>query len=96
MSKACAIGFDIGGTNIRAARISQSGDILEWLAQPTEGQPELVVEQIAGLVRLLNDGSVKAIGIGLPGRVNVQNNHMLSGGYVDLTGVPLASALASH
>ena len=94
MSKACAIGFDIGGTNIRAARISQSGKILEWLAQPTESEPGLVVKQIAGLVRLLNDGSVKAIGIGLPGRVDVQKNHILSGGYVDLTGVPLAPALA--
>ena len=94
MPKACAIGFDIGGTNIRAARISENGEVLAWKSQPTESVPGLVVKQIAGLVRLLSDGNVRAIGIGLPGRVDVQKNHILSGGYVDLTGVPLASALA--
>jgi glucokinase len=95
MKEVTAIGFDVGGTNIRAALISKRGEILAWKVQQTESQPELVVEQITKLVRSLNDGNVKAIGIGLPGRIDVQNNLILSGGYVDLTGVPLATTLRS-
>lgn len=95
MKEATAIGFDVGGTNIRAALISKHGEILAWKVQQTDNQPELVVEQITKLVRSLNDGNVKAVGIGLPGRIDVQNNLILSGGYVDLTGVPLATTLRS-
>jgi glucokinase len=95
MKGATAIGFDVGGTNIRAALVSERGEILAWKVQQTENQPEFVVEQITKLVRSLNDGNVKAIGIGLPGRIDVQNDLILSGGYVDLTGVPLATTLRS-
>ncbi len=93
MTQATAIGFDVGGTNIRAALVSERGEILSWKVQQTESQPGLVVEQITKLVNSLNDGNVKAIGIGLPGRIDVQNNLILSGGYVDLAGVPLALTL---
>ena len=93
MAETTAIGIDIGGTNIRAARISKSGEILEWKAEQTESEPGIVVAQIANLLRLLDDGSAKAIGIGLPGRVDVKQARILSGGYVDLTGVPLAATL---
>ena len=93
MSKATAIGVDVGGTNIRAARISNEGSVLEWKAHPTASQPELVIAQINELFRSLDDGSVKAIGIGVPGRVDAAQGHVLSGGYVDLTGAPLAAAL---
>ncbi len=93
MSEATAIGVDVGGTNIRAARISNEGSVLEWKAHPTASQPELVIAQINELFRSLDDGSVKAIGIGVPGRVDAGQGHVLSGGYVDLTGAPLAIAL---
>ena len=93
MAETTAIGIDIGGTNIRAARISKSGGILEWTALATASGPNTVVAQIGELLNSLNDGSVGAVGIGLPGRVDVQQARILSGGYVDLTGVPLATAL---
>ncbi len=93
MSEATAIGVDVGGTNIRAARISRDGAVLEWKAHPTASQPQLVVGQIKELFQSLNDGSAGAIGIGLPGRVDAAGGHVLSGGYVDLTGAPLAIAM---
>jgi glucokinase len=93
MSDVTAIGVDVGGTNIRAARISEDGSVLEWKAHPTASQPQLVVAQIKELFQSLNDGSAGAIGIGVPGRVDAAEGHVLSGGYVDLTGAPLAIAL---
>lgn len=93
MKDATAIGFDVGGTNMRAARISGRGEILAWQTQPTESQPKHVAAQMVDLLHLLDDGSVKAVGVGLPGRIDVAHSRILSGGYVDLTGFPLAAAL---
>jgi glucokinase len=93
MNDVTAIGFDVGGTNIRAARISGGGEILAWQTQPTESQPEHVITQMADLLHLLNDGSVKAVGVGLPGRIDMAQSRILSGGHVDLAGVLLAATL---
>jgi glucokinase len=93
MLNVTAIGVDIGGTNIRAGRISASGKILEWATHPTASQPSLVSAQIGDLVRSLDDKSVEAIGIGIPGRVDAHLGRVLSGGYVDLTSISLHSVL---
>ena len=93
MSNVTAIGVDIGGTNIRAARISSFGEVLEWATHPTASQPSLVSAQIGDLARSLDDKNVKAIGIGIPGRVDARLGRILSGGYVDLASISLASVL---
>jgi glucokinase len=93
MSNVAAIGVDIGGTNIRAARISSFGEVLEWATHPTASQPSLVSAQIGDLVRSLDDKNVKAIGMGIPGRVDARLGRILSGGYVDLASISLASVL---
>ena len=93
MSNVTAIGVDIGGTNIRAARISSFGNVLEWVTHPTASQPSLLSAQIADLVRSLDDKNVKAIGVGIPGRVDSRLGRILSGGYVDLASMSLASVL---
>ncbi len=88
-----SIGVDIGGTNIRAGRISARGDIIEWASEPTPDDPNLVTRKITSLITPLIDASVKAIGVGVPGRVDVKNERVLSGGYVDLAGHSLAETL---
>ena len=88
-----AIGIDVGGTQMRAARISATGDVLDWTAQPTASEPLLVVVQLREMVRRLDDASVAAIGIGVPGRVDSRRGRILSGGYVDLAGVSLSDGL---
>jgi glucokinase len=94
MPDVIAIGVDIGGTNIRAARISSLGEVLEWATHPTASKPSLVSAQIGDLVQSLDDKNVKAIGIGIPGRVDARRGRILSGGYVDLASVSLASVLS--
>jgi glucokinase len=86
MSDATAIGIDVGGTQIRAARISAAGEVLAWTAQPTAVTPALAIAQIRALIRDVDDMSVAAIGIGVPGRVDAERARVLSGGYVDLAG----------
>ncbi len=87
------IGVDIGGTNIRAARISVRGEILDWASEPTPDDPQHITALIAALIKPLADSSVTAIGVGVPGRVDVVRERVLSGGYVDLAGHSLADTL---
>ncbi|MET3580290.1 glucokinase [Mesorhizobium robiniae] len=90
-----AIGIDIGGTNLRAARISGTGEILDRISEKSAPDPELVLSRIAGMVRRLDSPSVAAIGIGVPGRVDARLGAVLSGGYVNLASISLAQRLES-
>lgn len=92
-SPATAIGIDIGGTNLRAARISGIGEILEFRAEPITRDPERVVERIAALCRDLDDAGVAGVGIGVPGRVDARARTVFSGGYLDLSRSAVAERL---
>ncbi|TPN55243.1 MULTISPECIES: ROK family protein [unclassified Mesorhizobium] len=88
-----SIGIDIGGTNLRAARVCETGEILERVSEKSAPDPELVLGRIADMVRLLDTSDVKAIGVGVPGRVDMRRGAVLSGGYVNLASVALAQRL---
>jgi glucokinase len=93
MPEQSAIGVDIGGTYIRAARISARGDILEWANTSTPDDPHVVTQQISELVRRLDNKHVSCIGVGIPGRVDAKHERVFSGGYVDLAEHSLAEEL---
>jgi glucokinase len=90
---ATAIGIDIGGTNLRAARVSSGGEILDWHAEKIAWNPDAVLGRVVALCRQLDDPSVAGIGIGVPGRVDAAHGAVLSGGYLNLTGASLAEQL---
>lgn len=90
-----AIGVDIGGTNLRAARVSDTGEILERLSQPTARDAEALIAAIVDLTARLDGADISAIGIGVPGRVDTARQRVLSGGYVDLSAVDLAGRIAT-
>ncbi|MER8435107.1 ROK family protein [Mesorhizobium sp. M1312] len=90
-----AIGIDIGGTNLRAARISGTGEILDRISEKSAPDPALVLSRIAEMVRRLDSPEVAAIGIGIPGRVDARLGAVLSGGYVNLASISLAQRLES-
>ena len=65
-----AIGIDLGGTFIKAARITASGTIEAQTRRPTHPElgPEGIADSIAEMARELNDGSgLAGLGIGVPG-----------------------------
>ena len=90
-----AIGIDIGGTHIRAARVSEAGDILARLARPSSRDPSVVRDLCRALVAALITPEVKALGIGVPGQVIAREGRVLSGGYVDLSGTDFAADMAA-
>jgi glucokinase len=82
----CTIGVDIGGTNIRAARISPTGEILRKKIVAGSRDRETAVGLIFDLIRDMDGPDVIALGIGVPGRVDAETGMVLSGGYLDLSG----------
>lgn len=89
----CTIGVDIGGTNIRAARISPSGDILRKKIVAGSRDRETAIGLIADLIRDMDGPDVVAIGVGVPGRVDAARGVVLSGGYLDLSGCDFKQGL---
>lgn len=88
-----AIGVDIGGTSIRAARVSRDGKIIDQASAATANSGELVLAQLDALLAALDQPSVIAIGIGVPSPVDSRTGEVFRGGFVDLSGPPLVTRL---
>jgi glucokinase len=87
---ACAIGIDIGGTRLRAARVR--GGVVEVRATTDSSRdPTVVLASCLRLVAEVRTDEVTALGIGVPGQVVGANRRVLSGGYVDLSGFDFAA-----
>lgn len=88
-----AIGVDIGGTNIRAALVSARGEILAKLSERTPTDPLVVLERVIAMARALDTPEVLGIGVGIPGRVDVDSREILSGGILNLSGLDFVKRL---
>jgi glucokinase len=93
-SETFAVGVDIGGTHLRAARIARSGEILRKKVIPGSREPAIALELIDELIREMDGTGAVAIGVGVPGRVNGWNGEVLSGGYLDFSGYDLKGVIA--
>jgi glucokinase len=88
-----AIGIDIGGTNLRAARVSAAGEILDRVSEKITRDPNALLTRIIELIENLDRDGVTSIGIGVPGRVDARHRVALSGGYVDLSKIALVDRI---
>jgi glucokinase len=86
---AFAIGIDIGGTRLRAARVLD-GRIAARATAPSSRNPDEVLSRCLDLIAQVRAEGVVAIGIGVPGQVDAKTRRALSGGYVDLSGLDFA------
>ncbi len=70
--KTFSIGVDLGGTNLRIAAVTPSGEILEHINLPTRlhDGPNAVLDDMAAAIRQIIDkqtGNLLGIGVGSPG-----------------------------
>jgi glucokinase len=91
---ASAIGIDIGGTNMRGARVSAAGAIEAFRSQATPKSAADVAATVDSLIAAVDDGSAASIGIGIPGRVDARTGRIFSGGFVDLSGIRFAERIS--
>jgi len=91
------IGVDLGGTNVRVANISETGEIISEFKSPAyaEKGPDFAVDNIINLIKKVeNLDSVVGIGIGLPGPVDTVNGTMvLSTNLPGFKGYPIAKRI---
>jgi glucokinase len=87
------IGIDIGGTNIRAARVDAEGRILAHRSASSSPDPSIVLERTIDLARAVGIAEAEAVGVGVPCRVDAGKRKVFSGGYVDFSGHDLFGEL---
>ncbi len=86
--------MDIGGTNVRAARVDPQGRLTGHIKVPTGSGPT-TTDLVRDLVDRLIDDDVLAVGIGIPGRLDRDGASILSAGYVDLAGLQLGELIGT-
>jgi glucokinase len=81
-SQSVFIGIDLGGTTLKAALVSPTGEIIHETRSDTElRNPEALFKQVIETALTLRDhkdaqGQVAGIGIGIPGLVNRKTNRI--------------------
>lgn len=85
MSQSCQIGFDVGGTTLKAALVA-GGEILETVSAttPVEQSQAEAIQVMAGLIEKLKDAaahrqqSVSGVGMGIAGLVDYTRGHVIT------------------
>ena len=70
------VGIDLGGTNVRIAKVDDMGKIVQDVIAPSHGLegPEKIEENILTLLRQFDLSDVKSIGLAIPGPVDGEKN----------------------
>ncbi len=70
LKKRVGIGLDIGGTNIRAGLVTDSGDILKITSQKIPQSKKEIISKIHEMIKQVMVPDVSVIGIGIAGPIN--------------------------
>lgn len=93
-----AIGVDVGGTRIRVARIARGGalggTLQDRVSEPVQQDRDGFSAQIIRLINAARNDSCRAVGIGLPGRIDGTAQTIKSAGYLDIAGMDLPTMIA--
>ncbi len=91
------IGIDLGGTNVRVAKVTEDGEVIAQVKGPSYGQegPAKVMGNLKEMVREIPGWNECAgIGVGVPGPVDTTAGTMvLSTNLVGFAGYPFAAEL---
>lgn len=70
------IGIDLGGTNVRVAKVSEEGKILEDIIRPSKGLegPKAINDNIISILKEFDLSDVEGIGLAIPGPVDKELN----------------------
>ncbi|MGI8743093.1 MAG: ROK family protein [Bryobacteraceae bacterium] len=95
-----SIGVDLGGTNLRAAAITRSGQAMAKIsgrAQLSHGRDTVVDDIVASIEKLRNDcgpGELKGVGIGVPGFILMEKGVILgSNNLPEFEGFPVRDVI---
>ncbi|TCM52642.1 glucokinase [Rhizobium sp. PP-F2F-G48] len=83
MTAAAALAFDLGGTDLRAAIVTRTGEVRQALTVPTRARAgvDAVLDQMASLAKTLmaeTDGTIAGVGLGAPGPLDPSAGIMIA------------------
>jgi glucokinase len=93
-----SVGVDVGGTKIAAAAISGTS-VVESRERPTVLEPEGILTEIETAARTVIeavDGTVTAVGVGVPSQVHFATGRVMASVNIPLQGVELREELGSR
>lgn len=94
------IGVDLGGTNVRVAKVDEDGTILQMEKEFTEiekGTQQVVEKIISMIERIEGYKDCSGIGMGVPGPVDTVNGKMiLATNLPGFEGFPIAKRIEEH
>lgn len=94
------IGVDLGGTNVRVAKVDETGNVLQVVKDATEINKgtEHVIQKIISLIKSIDNYSeCKGIGMGVPGPVDTKEGKMvLATNLPGFEGYPIAGRIEEH
>lgn len=94
------IGVDLGGTNVRAAKVREDGVIIQIVKEPTEiekGVPHVVAKIIRMIEKIENYQECSGIGMGVPGPVDTIHGKMvLATNLPGFEGYPIAKDIEQY
>ena len=94
------IGVDLGGTNVRVAKVDENGTILQMVKEATEieqGVEHVVAKIISMIERIDRYADCEGIGMGVPGPVDtVQGKMVLATNLPGFEGYPIAQKIGDH
>ena len=93
------LGIDLGGINVAAGLVSDTGEVVSHRSVPTPRTPNAVADAIADHVKNLlskTGGTVEYIGLGAPGTINPDTGVVEYWSNLDFHHVPLASMITER
>ncbi|CAN5805267.1 ROK family glucokinase [soil metagenome] len=86
-----AVGLDVGGSFVKAVRLAADGTVEASEQCPTPTEPQVMIDELAGLATKL--GSGLPVGVGLAGLVDVDAGILTWGPHLQGEGVAVGDAL---
>ena len=92
------VGVDIGGTKLLAVAATEKGEIVAQRRQPTASGPEAILSAISSVVDdlLATEPDIRAVGVGLPGLVDLNGVVHYAPNLPGFVGVPAREHLAAR
>ena len=94
MNATRVIGVDLGGTKILAGIVDEEGNVLETVERATVTTSQAaLLDELAHVVRSLPQDGVRAVGFGIPSRINHATGLALGAVNIPIRDVPLAQEM---
>ncbi len=101
--QAYSIGVDLGGTNLRAAAVSETGQIIDKISSHTHyaGSRDLIINDMAAAIQTVRDqvgaDGLQGVGVGIPGYIEADTGVVIgSANLPSFTGFSVRDELQKH